>query len=98
MSDPIPTTRALRAAAHDTMLTFLRLELGIANTMLDTALSTRNDAVRQRRRDRARDACSEVRRYLDDDSKKALLSGRERAELIDALDAVGARLVADSHG
>jgi hypothetical protein len=85
MSDPISVSRALRAAIHDSMVSFLRLELVIASTMLVAAETTRSDVVRQRRRSLADEACSAVRGYLDDRRRHTALSGAERAELARAL-------------
>jgi hypothetical protein len=60
-----PHSGALAAAAHDSMVTFLRIELQIANTVLDAAATTNDDEARERRRARANEACAEVVRYFE---------------------------------
>jgi hypothetical protein len=92
MDDSIAASRALVATARDSLLMFLRIELGIANTMLDGAAISEDEASRRRRRDRAGEACGEVVRYLGFDSARTGLSTADREELTAGLQAVQARL------
>jgi len=94
MDDPIPVSRALAHSAHDSMVTFLRIELQIANTMLDAAATTHDADSRERRRGRANEACAEVVRYLEADVERPVLSAEEREELSTGLRAVQARMAA----
>jgi hypothetical protein len=93
MNDPIPLSRALVASARSSLLAFLRIELGIANTMLDGVAASSDEAARSRRRDRATQACNEVVRFLEIDSARSGLSLADRAELNAGLYAARERLV-----
>jgi hypothetical protein len=72
-------------SARQWALDFLRLELRIANTMLDGATLARDDATRERRCWRAREACAEVDRHLTSASPHFRLTTSEREELADGL-------------
>ena len=77
------------------MLSFVWIELGIANTMLDGAAASRDQTGRLRRRALAMQACDEVVRYLATDVAQSGLSLADREELSAALVAVRARLALD---
>jgi hypothetical protein len=88
----ITDSRALVASARDSLLVFLRVELSLANTMLDAAAFSGEESGRRRRRDRAVEACDEVVRYLGMDATRTGLSPAERDELSAGLQALQARL------
>jgi hypothetical protein len=81
-------------ASRASTLTFLQLEIGIANTMLDAAATTRDEATAERRRVRADEACLVVQHYLDDASKSAGFTVSERTELFTGLQALRTRMAA----
>jgi hypothetical protein len=92
MENPIPVSRALADSAHDSMVAFLKIELQIANTMLDAAATTHDAETRERRRGRANEACAEVVRYLDPEVGRSVLSADEREDLSMELRAVQGRM------
>jgi hypothetical protein len=65
MNDLAKNEAALANAVRTSALEFLRVELKIANTMLDLAASTGEEETQERRREQAMLACSTVKRYLD---------------------------------
>jgi hypothetical protein len=88
------TTCALTYSARQALLDFLRLELKIANTMLDSAALARDDATRERRCRRAREACAEVDQHLTSESPHFQLATSEREELTGGLRLARLRLAA----
>jgi hypothetical protein len=88
------TTHALAYSAQKSLLDFLRVELKIANTMMDSADLARDDQTRERRCGRAREACAEVDRHLTSGSPHFRLATSEREELADGLRLALLRLAA----
>jgi hypothetical protein len=86
--------RALAYAAQQAFLDFLRIELKIANTMIDGAVLARDDATRERRCGRAREACAEVDRHLTSESPHFRWATHEREELTVGLRLARLRLAA----
>jgi hypothetical protein len=66
MTDLTRNEAALADAVRSSALEFLRVELKIANTMLDLAASASEQETHERRREQARIACDTVKRYLDE--------------------------------
>lgn len=71
-----------RVALH---MDFLRVEIKIANAMLDASNTTLNKGTRERRFGRAREASAEVALWLDAALPLARLTVAEHAELIEGL-------------
>jgi hypothetical protein len=95
--DSIAASRALVATARDAVFVFLRIELDLANTMLDGAAVSGDEAGRRRRRDRAVEAYEEVVHYLGIDAARTGISPADRQELSVGVHALQARL-ADAGG
>ena len=89
----IANSRALTATARDLHVEFLRIELKIANAMVDASNTTGDAATRERRRGRAREACAEVSRWLAAALLLARLTEAEREELTVGLSSARERLV-----
>lgn len=83
----------LREAARHAAVEFLRIELRVANTMLDVATCSSDWRGGERRRAAARAACGEVARHLAKGST-IVLSASERDELTAGLDKLAHRFVA----
>jgi hypothetical protein len=64
MIDPATNEAALASAVRTSAIEFLRVELKIANTMLDLAASTHEQEAHARRRAQAVEAYNTVKRYL----------------------------------
>jgi hypothetical protein len=92
--DIIANSVELVESARDLHVNSLRLELKIANAMLDASNTAREEATRERRRVRAREACAEVSHWLDAASRPARLTDAERQELSAGLESVRARFAA----
>jgi len=88
----IERSRALIESARAHRVEFLRVELKLANTMLDTSCSTHEELARERRRFRAEQACTEVSRALEADRTQAYLTDAERQELTAGVARVHERL------
>jgi hypothetical protein len=88
------TMRALAYSTQQSLVDFLRLELKIAHTMMDSAALARDDETRERRCGRAREACAEVDRHLTSQSPHFRLATSEREELVDGLRLARLRLAA----
>jgi hypothetical protein len=80
MADLFLASSSLLEAARRNAVDFLRIELRIANTMLDAAATATNPQIGARRHDAARAAYDEVARSLATGSRLAF-SEPERAEL-----------------
>jgi hypothetical protein len=65
MNDLTRNEAALADAVRASAIEFLRVELKIANTMLDLAAATGERETRARRRAQAKEACRTVKRYLE---------------------------------
>jgi hypothetical protein len=92
LKDPSLSSEALLASARATRIDFLRAEIRIANTMLDLAATSRNAGDRERRRDRAREACGEVARHLAVVDSVNAVNALQREELSTAVRGVERRL------
>lgn len=90
--DIIESSRALVETAHALRVDFLRVEIKIANAMLDTSKTTRDEATRERRLGRAREACAEVSRWLDATLPSGRMTDAEHDELTLGLAQARARL------
>lgn len=82
MNDLTRNEAALADAVRASAVEFLRVELKIANTMLDLAAATDEAETHARRRAQANEAYSTVRRYLEgpavpiaDDDRLAIAEG-----------------------
>jgi len=90
--DSAEYARAIAASASDALVSFLRVELEVANTMLDAAAATSNGELRARRRDLAHAAHDEVARRLTADAPLPGVTLDVRAELSFQLALVQGRL------
>ena len=79
---------ALRETTRDTGFAFMRIELQVANTMLNITLHDADATRVDRRRVRAIEARDEVARHADD----VWFTEAQRAELRDGLARLDARL------
>ena len=68
---------ALANAVRSSAIEFLRVELKIANTMLDLAASTTEEETHARRRAQAIEAFSAVKRYLEAPAVPLLAEDRD---------------------
>jgi hypothetical protein len=91
LADELRGFAHLQDAAEATQLQFLRVELEVGNTMLDTADSTRDVTVRARRRARAQDAHDVVARQLAREPELRLTTD-ERDGIIAGLADLASRL------
>jgi multidrug resistance efflux pump len=90
--DMVGRSRALIASARAHRVQFLRVELQIAHTLLDTSFTTHEELSRERQRFRAEQACTEVSRALEADRTEAYLTDAERQELTAGVARVHERL------
>jgi hypothetical protein len=90
--DIIANSRELAATSRDLLVEFLRIELKIAHAMLDASNTSHEEATRERRRGRAREACAEVSRWLDAALPLGRLTEAERDELAAGLAGAHERL------
>jgi len=94
--DLVHKSRALIESARTHQLEFLRVELQIANTLLDSSCTTHEELSRERQRFRAEQACTEVSRALEADRTAPYLTDAEREELTAGVAHVHERLDAPS--
>ena len=96
MADLFRASSTLWEAAQRNAVDFLRIELRIANTMLDAADRTTDSRSAARRHDLARAAHDEVARSLAEGSRVAFSDG-DRAELSTGLAEITRRLGVGVH-
>ena len=85
---------ALANAVRSSAVEFLRVELKIANTMLDLAAATIEQETHARRRAQALEAYNTVKRYLE--TPAVPLLGEDRASIAAGLHALEERIRAAS--
>jgi hypothetical protein len=94
MNDLARNGAALANAVRTSAVEFLRVELKIANTMLDLAASTDEEETHERRRAQANEACDAVKRYLDEPAVP--LAVKDRQAIMEGLHALQQRIIAAS--
>jgi hypothetical protein len=86
------STNELLSAASLACVDFVRVELKLAQTLLDMAVSAREEAARRRRVQRARDAAAAARRFITDPPPPIRPPNDERDRLASELDKVRERI------
>jgi hypothetical protein len=87
---------AIKDAVRASAIEFLKVELRIANTMLDLAATTGEHEAQQRRRAQANEACVTVARYLNGEGPAVPLGDEQHAALTVALRSLERRMSAES--
>jgi hypothetical protein len=96
MNDLVRKEGAMQAAVRASAIEFLKVELKIANTMLDLAAATSEHGAHQRRRAQAIEAYATVARYLSGEGSTVPLGEEQRKELTVGLLSVARRMSAES--
>jgi hypothetical protein len=96
MNDTARNADAVQDAVRASAVEFLKVELKIANTMLDLAASTEEHEIHQRRLAQANLACATIARYLSSDGPAVPLGEEQREALTRQLRSLERRISAES--
>jgi CTP-dependent riboflavin kinase len=96
MNDVARNADAIQDAVRASAIEFLKVELKIANTMLDLAASTAEHEAHQRRLGQANEAYSTVARYLSGEGPTVTLDEEQREALTVELRSLARRMSAES--
>jgi hypothetical protein len=97
MNDTTRNADAIQDAVRASAIEFLKVELKIANTMLDLAAATEEHETHQRRLAQANAAYATVARYLSGDGSRVPLGEEQREALTMELRTLARRMNAEAN-